>query len=158
MPNILKVKFSKLVGYVDEIHPLTGAKYLYFFTPNDGGLERAQAGLGYIYLPPGAEYTWEPEETPPTLPTSGKYRVVLAQGVNVRANAGTQYKDIGDLNFGQVVEIDFATVQGSRYLWGKILSIENPTPTQVEMLAIPGERWVALRDGNDVWLEPIASA
>lgn len=162
MPNILTVKFAKTVGLVEQINPHTGALYIELFTPNEAGLEKANAGLGWLYIT-GAEYTWEPEPTtppppPPPLPTSARYKVINPNGLNVRNGSNTGYTAIGSLAYGQIVTIDNATKQGTRYLWGRLLSIENPTPEQSAMMAREGEKWSAMKDGSIVWLEVIAEA
>lgn len=162
MPNILTVKFAKTVGLVEQVNPHTGALYIEMFTPNEGGLEKANAGLGWLYIT-GATYTWEPEPVPtpdpvPVPTTSARYRVINPNGLNVRSGSNTGYSAIGSLASGQVVVIDNATKQGTRYLWGRLISIENPTPEQAAMMAREGEKWSAMKDGAIVWLEVIAEA
>lgn len=163
MSNILTVRFPATVGYVEEINPRTGAVYIYLFTPAENGVELANAGVGHIYLEHVTTYTWEPEPSeppppPPPLPTSARYKVINPNGLNVRNGSNTGYTAIGSLAYGQIVVIDNATKQGTRYLWGRLISIENPTPEQVTMMAREGEKWSAMKDYNTVWLEVIPEA
>lgn len=157
MPNILTIVFPSTVGLIEQVSPITGATYIELFTPKDNGLGLANAGLGFV-LVTGATYTWEPEIVTPPLPTSARYRVINPNGLNVRSGSNTSYSAIGSLSAGQVVSIHNDTKQGTRYLWGKLLNIEAPTPAQVAMMALSSEKWVAMKDGAIVWCEVIAEA
>ena len=59
--------------------------------------------------------------TPPTpTPTGTKYRCTCTKGVNIRAGAGTGYKKVGAVNYGQIV-----TIYSQKNGWGNLTTNGN---------------------------------
>lgn len=158
MPNIFTVNFPTSVEMTEHIEYQTGRTYISF---------QSEGSYGWIYVGSEQEntnldWTWTPAVvTPPDpLPTVGLYKVI--HPVNVRAQAKSVSTDIGDLFLNQTVEILLAgqipeNVGTHKYLWGKLTAIVNPTEAQLRMLRDYDNRWVALKDGNTIWLEAIPS-
>ena len=61
----------------------------------------------------------EPQEAGQVLQfTRGEYRMAIADGVNIRTEAGTQYASLGKLYYGDIVKVlDSKEVYSSGYYW-----------------------------------------
>lgn len=142
MSNVLTIKFDKHVGLVERTHQLTGAKYIYFFTPNENGIEFTNAGLGEFLITGNTTYTWEPEPIviPPPL-TYKNYRVINPNGMNLRNEPTTSSNIVGSVKSGDVIQIenDGQVVFGN-YKWGRLINTTD---------------WVAMKSGTTNWVEVI---
>lgn len=93
------------------------------------------------------EQTQKPEPTPvkpaPTpapvivpKPTTKSYQVVCKKGINVRTGPGQRYTDVGNLNYGQIVNV-YETKNG----WAKIDKNKS--------------RWAAIKIGPTVYMKAV---
>lgn len=161
MSSKLTVFLSKFAEVIPHVDPNSGAVYLAIYTPRNVTEDKAAAWLGYIYLHGGmGDYTWEPEVVvipPDATPINKKYK--MKREINVRISASATARDIGDIFANQIITVEIIPedllASTSGYFWAKLIDIDNPSATQRNMLSQNPERWVALKNNNELWVTEV---